>query len=71
MSRETTIVEDLRMVTETDMAILVVNVDDDDDDADAGIWIPKSQIEDTDRDEPGDEGYIEIPEWLADEKGLV
>lgn len=34
------------------------------------IWIPKSQISDQseDRDE---EQWIEIPEWLAYEKGLL
>jgi len=37
---------------------------------DAKWWIPISQIVDTDIEEVGDKGYIEIPEWLAVEKGL-
>jgi hypothetical protein len=48
----------------TDLAVLV-------NDGDREAWIPLSQIsEDTKPDEPG---YctIEIPEWLAQDKGLV
>jgi hypothetical protein len=36
------------------------------------IWIPKSQILDEgDYDSGEDEQWIEIPEWLAYEKGLL
>lgn len=50
---------------ETDKAILCV-IDDE------KVWIPKSQIgEDSAVTELGDSGELEIPEWLAIEKGLV
>jgi len=39
------------------------------------VWIPRSQIIDSDKDidslEREDEFTITIPQWLADEKGLV
>ena len=36
------------------------------------IWIPKSQIgDDSEVNELYDEGEIEIPVWLAKEKGLI
>ena len=39
------------------------------------VWIPKSTLEagsDLDEDsEPGDEGTITIPGWLAEDRGLV
>lgn len=36
------------------------------------VWIPKSQIEETDHDfDTKGEGTIMLPEWLAIEKGLV
>lgn len=36
------------------------------------IWIPKSQItEDSEVTEEGDEGILAIPEWLAEEKGML
>lgn len=34
------------------------------------IWIPKSQVVSTNLSEKGDEGYIEIPKWLAETKNL-
>lgn len=54
-------------VHQTDMAVLVQAGDED-------IWIPKSQIaEDLDWDDYEKEDDIEftIPEWLAEEKGMV
>ena len=52
----------------TDKAVLLT-LDDDTEE-----WIPKSQIEDCDVDvddlEKGDKIRIEIPAWLAEEKGL-
>ncbi len=38
-----------------------------------GVWIPKSQIQDYSECEykAGDEIEIELPEWLALEKGLI
>lgn len=52
-----------QLKAETDLAILVdVN--------DEKVWLPKSKIEYDDFD-IGEEIEIEIPEWLADEKGLI
>lgn len=33
-------------------------------------WIPISQIKETDIEEVGQKGFVDIPEWLAVEKGL-
>jgi hypothetical protein len=53
----------------TDLALLLVDADDNE------HWIPKSQIDPDGgidaESEPGDEGELIIPEWLAVEKGLV
>lgn len=36
------------------------------------VWIPRSQIgENSDVTEEGDNGELEITEWIATEKGLV
>jgi len=57
-----------KYIASTDKAILV-EVD--------GVkdWIPKSQIYDSSVDldelEKGDPATITIPEWLAEEKGLI
>ncbi len=51
------------ILRETDAAILVS-------DGDREVWLPKSQIEYS--GDPGDESVcVEIPEWLAEEKGLI
>lgn len=34
------------------------------------VWLPKSQIENCDVNKPGDFGDVEIPRWLAEERGL-
>jgi len=47
---------------ETELAYLVS-------DGDLEMWIPKSQIEEFDRS--GDIATFQIPEWLAEEKGLI
>lgn len=39
-------------------------------DGDVEVWIPKSQVQDEDREESG-LLKIEIPEWLALDKGLI
>ena len=45
------------------------------DDGEDGEWIPRSQVSDESeiRDDAmiGDEGTLWLPEWLANEKGLV
>lgn len=73
--RDIVIIENLFLVHSTDKAYLVR------DDDDKEIWIPKSQVshisfgEDID---PGNDGEIlkeiielEIPKWLAEDKGLI
>lgn len=54
---------------ETDDAYLfvVVNPYENGDDEFMDVWIPKSQIQNLDRDAC----TFEIPEWLATEKGLI
>lgn len=64
---------DLTLLHSTDKAYLVRTVDDEE------IWIPKSLVEYIDLGDSfdDDEGrrcceinVLEIPEWLADDKGL-
>lgn len=58
-------VEDLTFVRETSAAILVQDPDE------SEIWLPQSQIdwpEDADRSDPI---TVTMPEWLAEEKGLI
>lgn len=53
------------VMAETEKAILVEYEGDE-------IWIPKSLVgPNSEVEEPGDEGMIEIPEWFADEKGMI
>ncbi len=33
-------------------------------------WLPLSQIEDTDLGDKNDEGFVEIPRWLAESEEL-
>lgn len=50
---------------ETDKAILVNDGED-------TYWIPKSQIdEESEVHHEGDEGLLVIPEWLAEDKGMI
>ncbi len=53
---------ELEVVHETADAILVFDGDDQ-------IWIPKSLLDEW--PEVGETKTIEIPEWFAEEKGLV
>jgi hypothetical protein len=50
---------------ETEKAIFV----SDDGDSDSAVWLPKSQIE-IER-KKGNIVEVTLPEWLAEEKGLV
>ncbi len=55
----------LEVITSTEKAVLVDNGTED------GAWIPLSQIEIIEGEiEKGEEIVIEIPIWLAIEKGL-
>jgi hypothetical protein len=51
------------LLAETDAAIKI-RVDGD------SYWLPKSQIDYTEDCTVGEEIDIELPEWLAEEKGL-
>jgi hypothetical protein len=57
-------------ITQTHDAVLVFDTDPDD-----GIWLPKSQIEYHEQElavaRAGDDIEFNIPEWLAEEKGLI
>lgn len=35
------------------------------------IWIPKSQVNETDCFAEGDQGYMEVTEWIAKQKELL
>jgi len=50
---------DIKMIT--NQAILI-------NDGDTDVWLPKSQAEIV---EEGGKIYVQLPEWLAIEKGLV
>jgi len=64
-------------IFETDAAILIVPLDSCDSNMnyrdDDKIWLPKSQISfDTNTDySQGDLIDVEIPDWLAENKGLI
>ena len=63
-SKEPYEVEDVRVRTETQGALLVAI-------GPRLIWIPKSQVlEGSDVWAEGDEGTLVIPEWLAVERGI-
>lgn len=52
------------IVTNTDEAVLIEYEGE-------SIWIPRSQIEDDQFDDPGTEGAIlNITRWIADQKGI-
>lgn len=55
----------VEMHAETDRAILV----SDDGDKNNAVWLPKSQIEIDER--KGKTLEIQVPEWLAADKGLI
>jgi len=60
-------VEDLTFVRSSDAAILVEDPDGDE------VWLPKSEIawpEDAGA-ERGDSITVTMPEWLAEDKGLI
>lgn len=68
MSNRTVTFDDVLVIHATDLAILCEIEGEE-------VWIPKSQIVDSDFDvkraRPGNRGDIEIPERLAIEKELV
>jgi hypothetical protein len=57
-------VEDLEFLHETDSAILV-ECDGEE------VWLPLSQIEWDGDAERGDTITVSMPEWLAEDKGLI
>ena len=72
-SKEPVVIDDQTLYCVTDKAILVGPAEAADDQK---TWIPTSQIFDTDLDYESDEslyteGYVSIPKWLAEEKGLI
>ncbi len=54
-------------ITETDKAICIIDPDD----PECKIWLPKSQLIYDNDFAPGTEICIELPEWLALDKGLI
>lgn len=67
------VLEDVVLVAETDKALLVRNRDVAEEDARDEVnqwWLPRSQVHDTDLEEEGDVGYVELSGWLARKLGL-
>lgn len=65
MSRSDEVVDvDVKVKAQTTQAVLFS-------DGDTECWIPRSQIIDGDEYENGEEVTITIPEWVAEEKGLI
>lgn len=63
-AEETITIDEVIVKAKTAKALLV-EIDGTD------YWMPKSQLGDaTDVEEVGDIGVVELPEWLAREKGL-
>lgn len=57
---------DVKVIAETEMAILV------DFDDDVQHWVPRSQIhEDSEVQSKGDEGDLDVTAWWADKTGLL
>jgi hypothetical protein len=58
---------ELRLAVASALAILV----SDDGDEDNAVWLPRSQIEYDRNAAVGDEITMTMPEWLAEDKGLI
>lgn len=66
MDREDVEIPLVKCIGETSKAILVLV------DGDEKVWLPRSQVsESSEVRREGDEGNLVIPEWLAEEKGLL
>ena len=61
---DSTVTIEVTLFRETEKALLVGASKED------AVWIPRSQIVTTDLEDIGDEGFVEIPEWLAMDKDL-
>ena len=58
----------ITFIRRTEKAFLVRTVDYENEPLE--VWVPRSQVE-TDCFAEGDEGTMTLPEWLAEEKGLI
>lgn len=63
MARELVDIEVL-IAHETERAVMIKEAEDSE-----PIWLPKSQVEI--HGDVGDTGTITLPEWLAEERGLI
>ena len=62
----------LTVVHETPKAFLVFEPDDGITEADAlKVWVPKSQLTGVGHVSKGDDMEVQLPKWLADEKGFM
>lgn len=61
-ANDETVSLDLEVLAETDLALRVT-------DGDIEVWLPKSELEDW--PDVGETEAIEVPEWLAKDRGLV
>lgn len=71
---ETTEIDDLTFIAETDKAILFRQEDVEEEDAETGEnqwWIPKSLICFTDAHKKGETGTVELPDWFIDQEGIA
>lgn len=62
-------IENMKIKKVTNKAFLICCEDAKSDDVE--VWIPKSQIGETDCFAEGDAGYMQVTEWIAQKKELV
>lgn len=61
--------EDVTIKRSTEKAVLIVT--ETPDGKPVEIWLPKSQIKETDCLADNDTGYVVVTEWIAKQKGLL
>jgi hypothetical protein len=70
MSRQDEIITlELKIHARTDRAVLVTDTDDEDDEDAPRIWLPLAQIEIVEK--ANGTASIDMPEWLAEDRGLI
>jgi len=68
-NNELVILEDLYLIVVRPMSKLFAYDEKPEDGA--GFWVPNSLIKHTDIAEVGEQGFISIPEWKAEELDLI
>jgi hypothetical protein len=60
-------VEDVLAESEGELSLLCVCEGS----GEGGAWLPRSELIETEVEGVGDSGYVEIPQWLAEDRELV